>query len=553
MTATFISARSKFLRAPFYLNLLLAAFAVAPVCGQTVSVAPLVTLTSDADERVRLKQLFGDSAAQMYLLRSASRESRLIPVTGSSFHLGIIGPELRTIHNSAIPYSLNDGPLWAGRGWNQEMSGGLFLNAPHLQIIAAPTFIDEQNEIFQVIPYPQTSGAHPGTPPRSLWANPFHPLPESIDLPLRFGDSRHRRIDPGQSSATIDAGDAAFGFATENLWWGPGIENAITLSNNAPGFPHLFAKTAHPIQTRAGSFDAQWILGRLNESDYFDFNASNNTRSLSGAALTWRTPVDSGLTFGLARLVMGARSNNAFPVGAAFDFLRTVGHADADTLAPVGANARDQITSLFGRWVLAPAHFEVYAEWARFEEPISLRDFLEYPGHSEGYTLGFQWAHPLSHDRTFRLQSEASYLEPDPSFRLRNVYTTYTSRAVPQGFTERGQSLGAAIGPGASDQWLSADVFSPRWRLGVHLGRIRWDNGVLFEPIVPQFKFQDVTLSGGLRASVSWSGVTADVDFTHAARFNYLFQAYTLGPLQLGGIDLLNNSLSLTISTAVLR
>jgi hypothetical protein len=238
-------------------------------------------------------------------------------------------------------------------------------------------------------------------------------------------------------------------------------------------------------------------------------------------------------------------------LSSAFDVFRTVGQPNTDTLAASAAAGRDQIFSLFGRWVFSPAGFEAYLEWARFEEPKSLRDFLDFPGHSEGYTLGFQWARPIAPWTAFRLQGEASYFEPDPSLRLRPVAVTYTSRAVPQGFTNAGETLGAAIGPGASSQWLAGDVFSHDWRLGVYLQRIRWDNGTLFEPIVPQFRRQDVTLLAGLRGSVALYGVNLAIDFAHAARYDYLFQAYVLSPVRTGGIDLLNNTLSVTLSTAL--
>src|SRR5207247_2379005 len=122
-----------------------------------------------------------------------------------------------------------------------------FLAVGPLRLIAAPTLVSEQNVPFQVIPYPQNR-----TPARSVWANPFHPLPESIDLPLRFGDAPRRRLDPGQSSATVDVSGIAVGIATESRWWGPAIRNAITLSNNATGFPHAFVQTAQPRRTPWG-------------------------------------------------------------------------------------------------------------------------------------------------------------------------------------------------------------------------------------------------------------------------------------------------------------
>ena len=79
---------------------------------------------------------------------------------------------------------------------------------------------------------------------------------------------------------------------------------------------------------------------------------------------------------------------------------------------------------------------------------------------------------------------------------------------------------------------------------------MRWENGALFQNVVPEFKRQDVTLLGGLRGGVSWKGASLFVDFTHAARFDYLFQAYILGPKETGGIDLINNTVSVTFSAS---
>jgi len=513
--------------------------------AQHVAAVPVMQIGGDSDERIRLTQLLGRSSGDGYLIRSTSRLTRFD--TSSVWRIGPILPTARVVRNSGIPYSLNEGPLWAGRGWNGEVTAGAYLAAPHVRVIMAPTLVESQNEDFQVIPYPQT-----GASPRSVWANPFHPLPESIDLPLRFGDRRIERLDPGQSSITVDAGAVAFGAGSENLWWGPGLRNAIVLSDNAPGFPHLFVQSRAPIRTAAGTFDAQFVLGELSESDFFDSDSTNNKRSLAGVVATWRTPFDTTFTLGVARLVMGAHASG-FPLGRAFDVFRTVGHLNVDSNTAVPADARDQIFSLFGRWLLPAAGFEAYAEWARFEEPLSFRDLLEYPQHSQGYTVGFQWAHPLAAGRAFRLQAEGTYVEPDPSLRTRPVAITYTSRGVPQGFTNRGETLGASIGPGASSQWLAGEVFSRRWRIGPYLSRVRWDNGVLYEPIVPEYKRPDVTILAGLRAGASWHGVDVLVDFAHAARFDYLFQDYVLGVRdEFAGIDLINNTLAVTLSTALI-
>src|SRR5690606_16536278 len=104
--------------------------------------------------------------------------------------------------------------------------------------------------------------------------------------------------------------------------------------------------------------------------------------------------VEPDLTLGIARAVVAERSPGENPLPALFDAFRNVGRPGS-AVAPDTLADADQILSLFARWVFPGAGFEAYAEWARFEQPASLRDLLTAPGHSQGYTLGLQWARPL--------------------------------------------------------------------------------------------------------------------------------------------------------------
>jgi hypothetical protein len=520
----------------------------ARLSAQHVVTTPVVLLGSEAEERVRLRQLLGETGSGGFMLRSSSTLSPRALDRG--WRLEVFDPELRSITNSSIPFSLNDGPLWAGRGANSIVTAGLGLTVGSVRVIVAPQFVAAENQAFQVIPYPQNNA-----PRRSVWANPFHPPESSIDLPYRFGDASIRHADAGQSSLSIGVRHVSFGIATENLWWGPGVRNAIVLSNNAPGFPHAFVQTRNGVRTRIGTFDAQWILGQLHESDFFDTDRSNDLQSLSGLVVVWRPRSDSGLSLGIARTVFAPAEDRRVSPSAAFDVFRNVGRPNTDPDAIAKGPGPDQLFSLFGRWVFPSAGFETYVEWARFEEPISFRDFLEFPNHSQGYTLGLQWARPMARGATFRLQAEATYLEPDPSLRVRPVAMTYTSRSVVQGYTNRGKLLGASIGPGASSQWLSADVFGGAFRLGMFAGRIRWDNATLWLPIVPDVKNEDVSLMGGLRGSLQVFNARLTMEYTNTVRLDYLFQDkiadYARGTHS--GVDINNRTLSIGLSTAVVH
>jgi len=513
--------------------------------AQTIGVGEITMVGSETDERQRLSYISDATLNGALPFRSLSLLS-----PKKRGHITWLLPEARMVSNSAIPFSLNDGPMWAGRGTNTLYTAGVDVRVRMFRLVAAPQFTASENTSFQTIPFPQGNADN-----RNVWANPFHPAASSIDLPLRFGDQKLQRTDFGQSSLTATVRGIDAGVATENIWWGPGQQNAIMLSNSAPGFAHAFLRTHDGLNTRVGRFDAQWLLGRLNESDFFDSDSTNDVRSLSGLLISYTPSRYRGFKLGISRIVVAPETNGGIRPVDALNVFRDVGHPNTNDMDIAKGAGPDQITALFARIVVPSVNFETYAEWARFEFPRSLRDFMESPGHSQGYTLGLQWSRSFERVGTLRLAAEGTYVEPDASVRLRTVATTYTSRSVVQGFTNRGQALGAAIGPGSSSQWLAADVFGKRFRAGASLSRIRWDNATLWTPIVPQLKNEDVSVIGGVKGSVTFRRTRLTLDYAQAARLDYLYQDrndnYLLGTHK--GVDILNRTLSVTLTTAVGR
>ena len=490
----------------------------------------------ERDELSRVDALLDSTGTHYSTLRAPSRQLAW-PAGFTSFT--VFTPEITVGYNSALPYGFNDGPLWQGRGTNVQAIIGMTVTVGPVRVIVAPEFLSSANLAYQTIPYPQNGPAS-----RSVWANPFHTAPNGIDLPSRFGNQPLHSIDQGQSSVTLRLPSVELGVSTENVWWGPGIQNALVWSSQADGVPSAFVRTNAPIKTAAGTFDAWYSVGSLQESNFFDNNPKNNSRSMAAIAVDWRPPHTTGLEFGLARMVIADGGVNA---GTLFDVFRSVGQPNsADTLSP---GTHDQITALWTRWAPPGAGFEAWAEWARFEEPTSLRDLLVDPGHSEGYTVGLQWARRIG-DGSVRFWGEATYLEPSPSLRTRPEGVTYVSRSVPQGFTQLGQMLGAGIGPGASSQWIGGDWLHSRWRVGAYLARVRWDNAAVYADSVPQPAQSDVSLISGLRLGGEWARVRILLDWAHSVRLNYLYQTYhanlTAGTYK--GIDILNDAFTMTLS-----
>ncbi|MDF1505969.1 capsule assembly Wzi family protein, partial [Roseisolibacter sp. H3M3-2] len=473
---------------------------------------------SPAELRARDAQLLEGRSTAGFLLRSSSTALRP-PSASGRLAVRVLAPSVRVAQNSDIPLSLNDGAMWAGRGTSLLARAGVEARLGPLRAVFAPEVAYAANRPFDFIPVRR--------PDRSPFASPWQVGASSIDLPSRFGDRSYARVTPGQSSVAVRVGALDVGGATENSVWGPGRWSALTLSANAEGFPHAFVRTARPLRTRLGDVEARYLIGALTPSVFFDSAVTRQYRSFSGAAVTLRPAAARGLTLGLTRAVIatvGDRSSEA--LGHTLDALFRW-QAPPDTAG--GPMAADQLTGAFGRWVFADDHVEVYGEWARQTTPRSVGELLAAPQEGAAITLGARALRPLGRrttpDRYLRFELELTSTEQSIAFRDRPLPAPfYAGRATREGFTQRGQALGAAVGPGASAQWLATDYVTRDGSFGLGLARVRWFNDALYQQVAPNFFRHDVSTLLTARATRRLPLVDVQGEATWERRYNYLFQ-----------------------------
>ncbi|MEO5579335.1 MAG: hypothetical protein ABIR58_01660 [Gemmatimonadaceae bacterium] len=516
----------------------------------------LMLVTGDAVDQLRSDQLLnGVAPGQSLLLRSASSLTPMKFSPNRGWALALIPPHLLAVVNSKIPFSQNNGSLWAGRGLSNRALLGFMFESAHARLIFAPEVIVSANgdwtlrEDYYAPPVPEENSGRGYVLPYYYWTFP-------IDQPMRFGKEPIRKFDFGQSTALVSAFGIEAGGSNESQWWGPGMRNAIVLSNNAPGFPHLFLRTGRPIRTPIGALEVRWLVGGLTESRYFDTLSTNNLRSLASFAATVQTALDPNLTIGLARSVYARASEwNQIPGRWLHVFANTNRPQPRpeppvqDTVLP--REGHDQLISLFGRWVFPNDGFELYGEWARTQLPRSFRDLLVAPNHTQGYTLGLQWRSRASRHGFVRLQGEVTQLEQSATFRDRPIGSWYTSLPVVQGYTNQGEVIGASIGPGASTQWVAVDYLRQSWRVGAFAGRVRWNEDVHSTYGFPEYVAycnHDVTLYPGIRTAVSSAFGTLSVDVSLQNRVNVFFQNGGGCPNNGRRLDLRNNTLSVAYS-----
>ena len=530
--------------------------AVAPVLRKTLSV-PETSIVWLADEiplkYARLAEIEG-KGGPFPLLRSTS--TLLWPDTIARKQVRSLLPQGQFIHNSGIPFSQNHGGLWAGRGLNMRIIGGVAATYGRVRIVFAPEIMVSQNDSFpprgdSIIPSP------PIPTGRSRFSYPWYANgPYSADLPLRFGDKSLNRLRPGQSSILVDAGAVTLGFSTENEWWGPGVDNALVLSNNAPGFPHFLIRNANPLETRVGTIDFRWLVGGLTNSAFFDTASNRSTRSIAAAAIALRPRGSDDFSVGIARSVIGTSTGwgqNAFRW---LDVFRNTGHPNLgapydSTLRPGG---HEQLFSAFARWALPASHAEIYGEWGRLDFPRSLPDLFRQPNRGQAYTLGLQWTRPVSPlGSRLHLRVENTSLEQTLAERNRFAGVWYTSRRVLQGFTNEGEVLGAAVGPGSSGQTAELNYLLPHGFFGIEFGRMRFNEDVhQASPMLDYLRWcsHDVNVQWGWRGGFDTQLGGVMLRSLYQNRWNAYFQSAHGCPTtaSVGQTDIRNNNFTLTFS-----
>jgi hypothetical protein len=489
----------------FALCAMLSDVAEAQACDSSRT-ARFVTLGSIAEDQRRWDELIG--CVRTPLLRSPTTLSAEMEANGWRPSYEVILPQTMFIRNSAIPYSMNDGGVWAGRGVSGSALVGVRFRWWRLTGSVAPEFSGTTNDLFNFRP-----ATFPGRSAFGSWVNTNLP---SIDQPTRFGYRSYLAVAPGQSALEVRAEKVSVGVSTENMWWGPGLRTAIVMSNNAAGIPQAYVRTTSPLRTPIGSIEGRVLLGVLTESPYFDFEPRDDHRSFSGAVLSLSPAVDSNLSIGATRVSYADLKRFTELPGHAVDFLKTLSMGN-----------RDEIQSVFARWGFPRSGFEVHGEWSRLRMP-SFRELLVNPERTQGYTLGMQWSKPIRDDRMrLRIQGEATMLEQPRKPHNGRSRGYYTSDRVAQGYTQYGQVIGAATGPGSSSQWLASDLAGRRWTAGIEIGRIRWDDDAYYAESPTGFLWltHDVSLVEGISASRSFDRMDVRASLLRADRMNYQYQS----------------------------
>jgi len=350
--------------------------------------------------------------------------------------------------NTNQPYGGNDGAMSYSKGYQFQISGGVYAQFKNIKLLFRPEYVQTASQEYK------TSAS---------WGQ-VNPAYKKLLL--------------GNSSLRFDLGKLSMGVSTQNLWWGPGIYNSLLMSNNAQGFFHYSINSNRPIKNFLGTFQFQVISATLTQDSLQGFennglkrrNINKSDRVLSSLAVDYQPSFLKNISFGINRSLQSYKDRlptdfvqKNIPVLSAF-----FGSTDVarDTFP------QDQTVSIYTKWMFPKSHAELYYQFAYNDAKANWRDFWLDMSHSTAYILGFKKLFILKDEKYLDLGMEVIKLGQTPSYLHRNAGNFYEHGQIREGYTNQNQILGAGSGFGNNMQTI---------QLSMNQGWNKW--GIIFHHI----------------------------------------------------------------------
>lgn len=508
-------------------------FAITLLIGLSLKAQNIPVGSIDmVEQRSRNEQLLGNGNPFIsYTLRPLAIEtvdtSQTVDVSSKKILTKILPITLTQQYNTFAPYGWNDGSMIPAKGYQTQLSAGLFAKYGVLSIQLKPEYVYAANPEFDI--FPETEASVPRI------ANTYYL--NYTDLPAPYGDKPISKLFWGQSNISVAIKKFSVGLSTENLWWGPGNRNSLIMSNTAPGFLHFTLNTRQPIETFIGSFEGQIISGKLEGSglrspksqfiiDGIDYELpkSNDWRYINGLSINYHPKWVPGLFVGLNRTIqvyrqdMGSSFSDYMPIFAPFQKKNASGE---------DAKNRDQLASLFFRWAMKESKFEFYGESGWNDHSATIWDLFDSPEHSRAYLFGFNKLFILSKTKNkyLKVNFESTHMEQSVDRLVRPAGAWYMHGTILHGYTNKGQVLGSGIGPGSNLQTLDFSVWEKDKVWGVQLERYAHNMDFYYDAYTDyNHKWVDLALNTYAYKKYGDLGIQAKLNFSQMRNFQYQFE-----------------------------
>jgi hypothetical protein len=216
-----------------------------------------------------------------------------------------------------------------------------------------------------------------------------------------------------------------------------------------------------------GDIEGRVWLGKLTESDYFDNDSSNDERQLTGFSAAYSPSFLPGFTVGANKICINYWKDKSIKYLNPF-------YSENDQNIQ-----EDQKASIFMDYIFPQVGFEIYGE-------VGIDDYaakkIQDPFHTAIYTVGAKKSVSISkkHGISGEILFEWNNFEMSQDFQLQWKYMGYYSHgSVGQGYTQKGQILGAGSGYFGNSQYLGFRVYYPKGKTTIYVHWSRPDTNYL--------------------------------------------------------------------------
>lgn len=376
----------------------------------------------------------------------------------------LYGPEWYNSYNTAAPYGQNDGALWQGKGYNTSLTAGVRLEAYGLELTVKPQLCWQENREFDIMP--SNTDSEYGY----FWG---YGKNIGCDVPQRFGDSSFWTFDWGDTEIRYTWHTLTVGFGTQSIWLGPAYENPVLHSNNAASYPKFDIgirkqRVVIPgLNWNLGEIEGRIWIGYLTESDYFDINSDNNHNMINGFAVAYSPSFIPGMTISVNKICLCKWDDRSIKYFNPFYNSNEI---------------EDQKASFGIDWIFPQVGFEVYGE-------LGIDDYMDFQTYIERtltYTVGLKKSMTISSKKSIagKLYFEWNNSEMSQDFQFQWPYNFGFHHNITQGYTNKGQWIGAGIGYGGNNQILGFSLYHRKGFINLFFQRGNPDLNYIFSKAV---------------------------------------------------------------------
>lgn len=424
---------------------------------------------------------------------------------GDKGKISLLPLKLITRFNSDAPFGWSDGLLMPAKGIQQFANVGIFAELGPIKFQFSPEYLYASNDEYHITE--------------------------------KFGESNPikniTKISLGQSYLSLYISSFSLGVSNENIWWGPGYNTSLLITNNAPGFLHASFKTIRPLKTLIGNFEWQVISGRLNANDTKPEDVYNRkthlevwgsltdnydySKYINGINFVYEPKFLKGLFLGLNRVFVSKNLNKIQDVNARVGF-RGAYLPIFDGLFKQSRNTFEdslqwnQLASVYAKYLFKKANAEIYLEYGWNDHAFNLRDFLVSPNHSAAFLIGFKKLIKLKQKNSIDFSIEYNQFSQSVNYLVRNAGSWYYHGYFAH-LSNNGETLGSGVGYGSD-----VLTFSSLFRKGLDNYGIKFQK-INREPNVYQTNWSDFAITGMFRKKVK--STLLNFDLTGVRSQNY--------------------------------